>query len=256
MFFVLEVKESQKDFSSKVSQYFRSPEVFVQKVESSGILPFYRITAVKHRGKIPWKEIEKAAGKFCKRAIIGDDIALPDDTSIKRYKPVMFPQRVLFNSAVSVLKKLRLDPTKMSITVFDENGYLTDLIENLVMLCSSVRVVTSCAQSYEQIRNKLFSKYGISVVICSKAESSILTSTAIISDKSAAVPLIYRGLLFTNEKRRMLNATVLSGKSISLEKRISFLYTAETDKLTFASALYEFCGAKELEKTVFLDMQI
>lgn len=256
MFFVLNVTEKESSLYSRVSDYFHSPEVLVQKVESGRMLPFYRINTSTHHGKIPWREIEKAAGKLCGRAILQDGIVLPEDTKIKKYEPAVFPKRVLFNSAVSVLERLRLDPVKMSITVFDENGYLTDLIERLVYLCSSIRIITSCAQSYEQLKERLFEKYGISVIISAQSNGSILTSTAIIADNSSEVPLIYHGLLFTGKKRQMLNATVLCGGRITLTKKAQLLYTPGIDKLTFASALYELCSLRELENTIYDDMKI
>ncbi len=254
MFFLLEIKDGEKSFRARISDYFNPADVSVQKVEMGKILPFYKITAVRHRGEIPWKEIENAAGRFCHRAIINESENIPDSIKIKKYEPVVFPVRVLFNSAVSVLEKLRLDPIKMSITVFDENGYLTDMIESLVKFCSSIRIVTSCIRDYEALRDALLIKYGISVIITPKTDNIILTSTAIISDKSNDIPLIYHGLLFTNERRKMLNASVLCGKNITLPKEIEYIYDPQFDKMTFASALYELCGAKILEKTLYDDM--
>ena len=256
MFFLLSIKDGEKSFRARISDYFHPANVSVEKIETEKLLPFYKITAVRHRGEIPWKEIENAAGRFCHRAIMNVSENIPESSKIKKYEPVVFPTRILFNSAVSVLEKLKLDPIKMSITVFDENGYLTDMIENLVKLCSSIRIVTSCVRDYEAVRDDLLLKYGISVIITPKTDNIILTSTAIISDKSGDIPLIYHGLLFTNERRKMLNASVLCGKNITLPDEIKHLFDPGYDKLTFASALYELCSAKILEKTLYDDMQV
>ncbi len=254
MFCVLQIEEPKSDLKSKIYEYTHKPEIQIEKIESAKMLPFFKITATRHMGKIPWKEIEEASGKLRSRMLAPDEIAFPSDTKLKKYKSVVFPKRVLFKSAVTVLKKLRLDPTKMSVTVFDENGFLIDLIEELVMLSCMIRVVTFCIQPYEELKEKLFSKHGISILVSSKYEDSILTSTAIISDNSAQIPLIYGGLLFTNERRQMLNATVLCGKKITLPPKFESLRDKNIDRMTFAGALYELCGVKELDGTVYDDM--
>lgn len=256
MFFILKIEEEKKNLSKKIAEYFQKPKITTEKIETANLLAFYAVTAQKHRGKIPWEEIEKAAGRFCKRAVLQSKVVIPENVGIKKFEPKVFDKILLFNSAVSVLEKLSLDPLKMSVTVFDENGYLTAKIEKLVMLCSQIRVVTSCIQSYEDVARMLFEKYGISLIISQSAGNSILTSTAVISDKSADVPLIYHGLLFTNQRRKMLNATVLCGKEFSLPKEIENLVPNGVDRLTFASALYELCAAKQLEDAVYSDMKI
>lgn len=232
------------------------PEVSSEKLSIQGAFPFYKITAKLYRGIIPWNTVQAISGKLKNRAVLPFGVTPDDNCDISAFVPKVLPERILFNSAVKTLEKMALDPTQVFVSVIDENAYLVDLVEKLVHLACRIQVITSCVSDYERLAEKLLSSYGLSLIISSRTDSSILASTVIISSKSSAVPLIFKGLLFTNERRRLMNATVLTGDNITLPEKFAITESQNVDKLTFASALYELCSADELGKLCFDNMLI
>lgn len=151
---------------------------------------------------------------------------------------------------------MKLDPARVFVTVVDENAYVVDMVEKLCPFASLIRVITSCEREYSCLAEKLLGKYGLSMLIGAKADADILDSTVIISPFSIPVPLTYRGILFTNEKRRMMNAVVLSGGGkITLPEKYQKLLPESVDPLCFASALYELCAVDELGTLEFDRME-
>lgn len=251
MFFMLCCEKEKRSFTEKVKGLFKSDEPTVEKITPYGCLPFYKLTVKEKNGKPPIGKIENAVGKLCSRAVVSNEIRLPKSSKIKRFVPKVFPQRVLFNSAAAVLNRLSLDPASVYVTVFDENGYLLDLVEKLIPLSCMIRVVTQCTDAYEKKAAQLIKKYGVSLVILPSYEKSILESTVIISDKSSFLPSAYKGILFTNEKCRTLGEVVWSDK-IGMPESLLRLCADGIDELTFAGALYELCSCKELEDVQYI----
>ncbi|MCM1543732.1 MAG: hypothetical protein NC110_00375 [Ruminococcus sp.] len=256
VFFVLSVLENDGGVMGRIHDLFHAPEVTNEKIEVKGAFPFYKITAKLYRGIIPWNTIDVMAGKLKNKAVLPASVVPEEGCGISAFEPKVLPERVLFNSAVKTLEKMALDPTQVFVSVIDENAYLVDLVENLVHLACRIQVITNCVSDYERLAEKLLKVYGLSLVISGRTDNSVLTSTVIISARSSAVPLIFRGLLFTNERRRLMNATVLTGDRITLPKKIEAVCPNEINKLTFASALYELCSADELGKLTFDNMII
>lgn len=251
MFFVLCVEKIEKSFAKRIREIFKSEPLLTEKITIDGCLPFYRITVKNQSGKLPFYEIEKAAGRLCTRAVLPKGVTLPKNTKLKRFIPKVFPQRVLFNSALSVIKKLDIDPVRMYVTVFDENGYLIDLVQRLLPFSCMIRVVTLCADAYEKEAERILKQYGASLVIMEKYEPSILESTVIISDKSGFLSANYKGVLFTNERCRTLGEVFYSEK-IDFPKQLDTLFCGDISRLDMAGALYELCSFKKFENTEYI----
>lgn len=251
MFFVLCLEKSERNLAERIRGVFKSEPLKVEKITVDESMPFYRITVKMQRGKLPFHEIEKAAGRLCARAVLPKDIQLPKNTKIKRYVPKVFPQRVLFNSALRVIKKLDLDPVGMYVTVFDENGYLIDLVWRLLPFSCMIRVVTQCTDAYEKEARQMLKQFGVSLIIMTRYEPSILESTVIISDKSSFLPANYKGILFTNERCRSLGEVFYCEK-IELPEQIDELFGDDISRLDIAGAMYELCSFKDFENIEYI----
>lgn len=256
MFFTLNISEGKTGVKGKVYDLFHKPRVQSEKVKEENCLEFYQINAEKYKGKIPWKEIEEAAGKLFAKGIFSLSVSPNASSKIKRYEGGIFLERVLFKSAVKTIEKMQLDALNVCVTVFDENAYLCDLVESLVYLCANIQIVTACVNEYEKLAEKLMSKYGISLYFLPSQSSEILKSTFIISHKSDLIPKLFKGVVFTNENRRFINATVIKGENISLPEKYRKYLPNGASQTQFACALYELCGAKEFSNALFEDMHI
>lgn len=246
MFAVLEIDEGETSLKGKILDYVRLPNITCEQVESPNAFSFYKIKAKKYRGKIPWREIAEAAGSMKSKMLIPSDISVDLLSGIKEYEPTVFPLRILMNSALKSLRLMRLDPTRVYVTVVDENAFLTQKVYELAFFASTIHVITKCVFEYECLAEKMMEDFGVSLIISVRMEDSVLSSTVIISDRSATIPLVFGGLLFTNEKRRLMNSTVLIGEGLTLPEKYNSLLSDGIDKLSFASALFELCAADEL----------
>ena len=248
LFIAFEPDEKKEGAFDLFCDLFREPLVEKKKIEVPGALPFYNLSAKNYRGHCPWEEVESAAGSLRSRVLFPPGIVPPQESGLRPFSPSVFFERLLFNTAVHSIEKMRLDPCRVSVTLFDENAYLVDLAENLVPLAFQVRVVTSCVAAYEALGEYLLEKSGISLVVGARVDDSVLSSTFIISATGKNVPLIFPGILFTRRKERMMNAVVMTGEGFSLPQKYASLLPEKIEPLAFAGALYELCGADELGK--------
>lgn len=246
MFAVLEIENERESLFDRFFDLFKSPVVEKTKVEVPHALPFYVIKTKSFRGDLPWKEIENAAGALRSRMLFPEKTEVGSFSLLSCFEPAVLPKRLLFNSAVAAIEKMKIDPREVSVTLIDENGYLLDLAEKLVFLAAQIRVVTSCVAAYEQLSSLIFERFGLSVVVSGTVDNNVLSSTFIISDSALCVPLVFGGVLFTNEKRRLMNAAVLCGSGVTLPPEFEELLPVGIDRLSFASALFELCDAREL----------
>lgn len=253
---MLSVSDNNDGVKGRLYDLFHPPQVTNEKISVDGAFPFYKINAKIYRGIIPWNTIEAVSGKLKKRAILPIGTSPDENCGIEAFDPKVLPERILFNSAVKTLQKMALDPTQVFVSIIDENAYLVDLVESLVHLACRIQVITNCTGDYEQLASRLLNVYGLSLIVSGRIDNSVLTSTVIISAKAAPVPLIFKGLLFTNERKKFMNATVLIGDGITLPEKFENVIPNSIDKLTFASALYELCSADELGKLRYNNMLV
>ena len=246
MFAVLEILEGDSSLKGKLLEYFKPPVVTSEQINIPNSFSFYKIKAQKYRGEIPWNTVAQVAGTMKSKLILPSGLDSVPNGEIKKYEPTVFPLRILMNSALKSLRMMQLDPVGMYVTVVDENAFLTQKVYELAAFASTIRVITKCVYEYECLAEKMMHDFGISLLISGRMEDSVLSSTVIISDRSSIVPLIFGGLLFTNEKRRLMNSTVLVGEGITLPEKYEAILPPGIDKLSFACALYELCAADEL----------
>lgn len=251
VFFVLKTQEGQSGLKGKLHDYFNPPEITAEKITPDGGLAFYVVTAKLYRGIIPWNSISEVCGKLRTKAITQNGTEPDPESGIRLFQPEIFAQRVLFNSAVTTLSKMQLDPHSVELCFVDENAAVTDIVYKLKDFACRLKVITNCTGIYEQIAKQLLKNFGLSLVIGNRVDDSVLTSTVLICADPLPVPLTYGGILITNKKRRLMNAAVLCGKELALAQKIRDLMPEGVDEMTFAGALYELCCVKELENTEY-----
>lgn len=246
MFVAFEKEDESVRFSERLRNYFTAPQIELKKVEVPCALPFYIIRTREWRGEYPWETAAEAAGTLRARSLLPFWASPGKDVPLSPFRPLVFPRRLLFNSAVKTIEKMLLDPRKVSVTLIDNGAYLVDLVEELVFFAARLSIVTDCAAPYEELAARLLKKYGVSLFISPRLQKDAVNSTFIISDKIFPVPLSFSGVLFTNEKKRLENAVVIVGEGFTLPEKYSSLLPQDADALSFAGALYELCAANEL----------
>lgn len=245
MFAQLSIKQDNRSGFLRALDRIREPRVTDERVILSGALPFHIVKTRMYREEIPWLYVEQAAGMRCGCMLLPEGITPDEDSIITPFVPKALPKRLLANSAVTAIKKLRLRPSDVCLTVYDD-GTISDIIPKYVMLAGSIRVITDKPELYGELSEELMHSHGFSLVVGSSEDAATLDSTVIISPEYRKSLEGYRGVLFTCDRAAPLGATVMRGRGIKLGEKLSELVAEGVDKVSFASALYEKCGLTRL----------
>ena len=233
------------DIMFAVLQTVDLKSVFIRsKIQSQRItLPsgeaFFIVDISCRKGKVPWKKLERCLGILKKDVLLPDSIKIPDDIDITAFKPDIFPRLLLINSAVDYIMK---DRKSESLCIFDESGIYARYIERLVNRFNSISVITPYPENYDAVSKKLMEDYGFSLIVSSKGKCSDGT----VISHCCEVPLYFRGRIYTNEIKYLMNARVVTGQDIELPEEYEKLRPGNIGRLQFAAALYEKCRIEEL----------
>ena len=201
-----------------------------------------------HKGRIPEERLKRIA------AGLTDGLIFPEgyrnEGGIKAYSPSFFREMLLFNSAVSQLRRSAFNPADTLITLIDKKGVLHTEVHRLVSLAGEIKVITDNVRAYGTQAARLMDEYGLSLFISNRL-SAIPERGIIISRYSDAVPVYFKGLLITGEKRLLPFARVLTGEGIRTKGGYESLCPAGINMTDFLSALCEVCFVKELRKSEY-----
>lgn len=231
--------------NGKTGSVFRKLKIRSQRVTLPGNDAFFVVTLENFRGKASLKKLEDCLGILKKDVLVSGDMPLTEGTDITVFSPDILPRLLLINSASDTLKGCRYK----SLILYDEKGIYTHCTAKLTDSFDRIRVVTPFTQKYEEVSRKLMENYGFSLEV-SSCESF---GADVIISHSCRVPLYYSGIVFTNERKYLMNSQVFSGKEITLPDPYEDLRPENTDTLIFASALYEKCGITDLGKLKYTD---
>ncbi len=245
MFAILRFTEPE----NKIRSFFTFAKITSERITlpSGGV--YFIVTAEKHRGKIPWKKLEVCLGILRNDVILPEGASVPEDVNITVFSPRIFPRLLLINSAEDYIVKHKADFLSKSLTVFDEYGIYGSYIEGLLPIFSNIKIVTDKKEEYGELSDLLMKNYGFSLMVTDKES---VGSDAVISH-SCRVPLFFGGTLFTNERKHLMNSRPLSGNEILLPDLYENLRPDNVNRVLFASALYEKCGAEELKHLKYKD---
>lgn len=233
----------------EVKNRFRRGKITSERIALPSGEVFFVVRTEKSFGKILWKKLERCLGILRQCVLLPEGVTMPSDISITEFVPDIFPRLLLINSATDYILSHRCDFAFRSLTVFDEMGIYMAYIEKLLPCFSNIKIVTYEMAEYEKLSRYLMEKYGFSLLLTDKEDAN---SDAIISH-NCNMPLFYKGTVFTNENKHLMNAKVFSGSEIKLPDLYEKLRPDNTDTLQFASALYEKCDVSELKNLKYED---
>ena len=244
MFVAVEIKESDKEAGFAFLKKRKSAELI--KKEIFGGHSFYVLRVCRRKGTIPYDDIEKVLKQLSLKAVLPFSEGF-EKRKIRRFEAEKLPLKVLFNSLVKYFstQNIRFG----HLTVFDKNAVLSDGIERLVPFCGNISIISEKGGEYEEIRNHILFRYGLSVVVKEKFSDEIGLSDGIITEKADLIPLSFQGAVYTLYNRTMMGPDVISPEEIILPQKYEKLVPVGADRILFASALYELCGVRELENT-------
>lgn len=248
MFGTVELCERENTVKSRVKRFFFRESITTERINIPENEYFYRIKVPLYKGKIPEDRLRRLAASF------NDGLIFPEGFScsgeIKVYTSFFFRELLVFNSAVSQLSSSIFDPTETLITLIDRRGMLHTELSRLVSFAGEIKVITDNVKAYERQAERIMNEYGLSIFISDKL-SSIPEKGIIISARSSVVPVYFKGLLITGEKRLFPFARVLVGEGIKEKGNYGALCPDGINMTDFLSALCEVCFVKELRRSEY-----
>ena len=250
MFTVVDLKKEKITKTKSFFQYFRKAHQEVKEVPLPSGKSFFICEAAYHRGKIPWRQIEE--GAHSKSFIL--PFELKDNAPFKEFQPGLLPKMMLFNSALDYIGRLNSPPTKTRVTIVDHDGIFTESLAPVLKLASLITVITKEEKKYTELSDRLFEAYGISLMIRSDYHETKKENSFLFDFSGDDIPLSYKGTAFSMEKKQLLNGKTLTPGGFHMPEEYERLWMKNTDKLQFASALYELCDIKELGSLRFNEL--
>lgn len=248
MFATLELYEKRIKGRERIKYFLRGAEIICEKIALPENEYFYKLKVPVIKGKIPYDKLRRLSEGIKDGFIFPEGLVCEE--GIKEYSAGYFPQLMLFNSAVKLLSQSICQPADTLITLVDSKGVLSSQVKRLADFAGEVRVITENVNSYFGVQEEIMRDYGLSLFVSNKL-SSIPKEGIIISYTSSSIPLSFRGLLITSEKRFLPFADVLTGRGIKTVEKYMQLCPERIEPLTFLSALCESCYVKELQNTEF-----
>ncbi len=241
MFAVIEFREKQNRFKRGKITSERIP------LPSGDV--FFVVRVEKSFGKVPWKKLERCLGILRQCVILPEGEAVPENVNMTVFTPDIFPRLLLINSAADYIARHRSGFLSRSLTVFDEKGIYTPYIENLLHCFSNIKIVTPVREEYEKLSRQLMENYGFSLLITDKETCS---GDTVISHR-CNIPVYFKGDIFTNEKKYLMNTKAFCGSDIILPEFYEMLRPQGVGRVLFASALYEKCSVTQLKDLKYED---
>lgn len=237
MFAVVKITEQEKSFFKRFKKTkITSERVFLPNGES-----FFIITAEKRGSKIPFKEILSFSGNLSDSLVFENDFTFLPQWNYTPFAPIKLRKKLLFSLAVRTLDDLKLNPFETGICLCDSDGIYAHDVQKLLKFAAKLHIVCENKDIYKEKQKQLLSEYGVSVTLSDTFDTQGKNFNVVISHESHDIPLLFNGLIFTNEKRPFLSGRCFEVKEAQLPYEYEKLRPAGIDKLTFASALYEKC---------------
>lgn len=245
MFATVEFYEGERTLKGRIKSFFFKEKIISERVELPENEYFYRLKVPVHKGTIPEERLKRITESLT------DGLIFPRDfrnfTGIKEWSPSYFKDILLFNTAVSQIEKSVFNPAQTLITLIDKKGVLHSSVSRLVPFSGELKIITDNVRAYERESERIMSEYGLSLFVSNRL-SDIPEKGIVISARSDIIPVYYKGLIITGEKRLFPFARVLSGEGIKEKGAYGRFCPEGIDMTDFLSAVCEVCFAGELRR--------
>ncbi len=240
MFAVVKIIDREKTFLS----HFKKRKITSERVLLPNGESFFIITAEKKGGKIPFREILNYSGILHDKILFDRDFEFCDEWSYTPFKPAKLKKKLLLDLAVKTLEELNINPQKTNICIWDAEGTYINELHRLFRFGKKIHVICQNKSIYEKKKIEYLEKYGVCVTLGESFTNCGNEYNVAISHSCEEIPLLFKGIVFTNGEKDFLSAECYEVREISLPFEYERLRPCGIDKMTFASALYECCGAE------------
>lgn len=239
MFVIVKLSEETKGRRKR-----QKPDFFCERTDIDFHRCFFTVTVKTRKGRYDNNSLNRYVGN------LKNSVIFPDST-YKENKKLSI--RRLVNSAADILKSQK--PLKR-LCIYDTEGCCTDLIEKLLPLASSLHIICNNREIYINAAEELFYKYGASITVSQNRITPDDTADFVISPSLRDIPPAFKGKILTCDTEGYHRAYTYVAKGIELPLHLEKLRPVFTDKLLFATYLYEKCSVTEIESCPFENIDI
>jgi len=245
MFAVLELYEVGNSFRERVKRRFRKPDISIDRPSIYDGMHYYAIKAPVIDGEIDWQGIREAAGGCRSRMLIPENLRLPDDAGLVRFRPTVFQRIILFNTAVSLLSLCEIPPGDTIVSVVDYNMLDTKRLYSLLPYASIVKVITSQSklEAYENFADKLYKETGARITVTDNIESA-LNSNLVLSAEEYEDEALRRCRVLSFYPLENTPKALCIG-CVELTYGVKLPFYEGIPMIDFLGALYELCPPSE-----------
>lgn len=249
MFVVLRVNEPPKGLIKKAKQKRALLNAQAETVSTDKGLPFFMLDIPENPKNSDWDSVAKKCGKYTSRIVAPRSLTLPDYGKLKRFVPSFMPSVLTFNAAASALEKAKADPSSITVTVTDRNGWHASRICRLLPFSSTVRVVTSKPERYLSACETALNEHGASIIVRSSYEPSSKPDIVICCDSGESSAMQSAAIFgYKHSSEGKMN---FCGSGIDLTERHRKIIPQDIDPIDFAGAITELCGGSEYKTSSF-----
>lgn len=235
------IQSKEHGLFQKIKSRFFSTSPIPQQINLKSYAPYYYLEITREQCGENFEHLAEIIGRCARFIVPVGDMIIDDNRYVSKYRPTKFPSIMLLNSFKDIIK-IKKSP-KLSIAIKDEKGEYTDFIKELVKYAAIIKIYTDNHYSYERIFDELYEKFGASIILCHTENINFNCDFTLLlgADECKIV----------ENKEGVCKVLMLNGLELPLE--YEKLRPPQTDKLLFASALYELCGVKKLEGMKYND---
>ncbi len=208
---------------------------------------FFTVTVKTKKGKYDKKSLDRFVGN------LRNSVIFPDTLPTENKKLSL---RRLLNSAPLFLKEYSVSKPFKRICICDTEGFGADLTEKLVPFSSAIHIICSRRECYREAQEILLKKYGVSLTVSQKWNKSNDASDLVITPLLTDIPRTFGGLIFTCDTKNIHPSRLCTARGIELPFHLERLRPPCTDRLLFATYLYEKCSVYEIENCPFENIDI
>ncbi len=232
--------------------YAIKPNVPKYRVISYNNIDIMQIICNYRNKKIPWKKILNLIQDENRSILCREDISIPNNIGIKRYSSNLFTKQLCKNASVEYIKVNHFDPRGLKVVLFDKDAKYIDILENIIMLTSDIKVVTDSSSVYFNKADRLMDEYGASIVIADSKNFSSCADILIAPDKiTHRLDLKKNAVIFTSQKPSVpLDGTIYYSYKIKLPQKFKNIVPDDLEPVYFLSALYDQYNMKKLSTIV------
>lgn len=251
MFAVVKINEVGKGFMNRLKFRLKKPLPRLERINVSKSSYFYYLEIYRELCGSNYSRIPELLSDCSYRVIPCDNYSFDSQPLIRTVKPVCFHQRILINTAFSLLEKR--GERKLKICLVDKSANYTDILRNLVSFCCELTVITENEEKYESVNDELFKELGISVITLEKLKD-ISAYDFIISPDFSLNKLFNNTVILRNQSNTCHD--VLRGSDIRLPDKVRAVMPSGVSKLDFAYALFRYCGIESMGRLCFSDFKV